>query len=320
MKYIISSDYHLSESNRLEDTLKNLKVIEDVSKKEKFDYYLNLGDFSPSFRKYFTPLEAKILSNHISNIQAKKKIAVEANHDKVNKDLTTVDWIQGMQIVSTLNITEPSGLKIHGAHRTVSEAEMSSGIKLINHISYKELYKQTKADIILLGHIHKAQILCKKNPLCLIVGSIERINFGERNEDKCFWTLKTNKDKSYELTKHKLKTRIMKYFKIDLDANKIWCNDELTKTIDVKDAVVKVDIVGKKEVIAKINYQKLMEKFKCCYKIKTPVNFIYSDTEAFKDKKEKKISINDEDILEDYCKLNEISEQVKKFSKRVITG
>ena len=320
MNYLLTSDYHLSESNRLEDTAKNLKVIEDISKQEKFDYYLNLGDFSPSFRKYFTPLEAKVLSNHINNIQAKKKIAVRANHDEVNKDLTTIDWIQGMQVVSTLNITEPSGLKIHGAHRTVSEAEMSSGIRLINHISYKELYEQTGADIILLGHIHKSQILSKKNPLCLIVGSIERINFGERNEDKCFWTLKTNKDKSYELTKHKLQTRVMKYIKMDLDNNKIWCNDKLIKTIDVKDAVVKVDIIGKKEVIAKINYQKLMEKFKGCYKIKTPVNFIYSDTEAFKNVGDKKIEVNDENILEDYCKLNEISEHVKKFSQRIIKG
>ena len=45
---------------------------------------------------------------HIDNIEATRKIAVVGNHDRVNQDLTTIDWIQGLQVVNVLNITEIS--------------------------------------------------------------------------------------------------------------------------------------------------------------------------------------------------------------------
>jgi exonuclease SbcD len=49
-----------------------------------------------------------------------------------------------------------------------------------------EMFVDSRIDYVALGHIHKHQILRKAEPPILYAGSLERVDFGEANEDKGF--------------------------------------------------------------------------------------------------------------------------------------
>lgn len=313
MKYLIVSDYHLSENKRIEDFVKNLKVIEKYSQKVKPDYYINCGDIFD--KRHPSPLELKIFANHLYNIRAVKKLFVVGNHDKVALNLTTLSWVKcgNVEIKPYFEI-EDKGHKLYLAHRTLSEAKLGPKEIHINGISYKKL----KYDIIICGHVHKPQILSKK-PLVLIPGSIERINFGERNEEKFIWLLNIKKNK-IKLTNHPLPCRPMFYIEYNLDNKSVLVNDKKTNKYEIKDSILKIKFIGKKETLRKINYDKLIEKFKSAYS----VNFLFEYSNKYKEKRNRieeylvVKSFNDINILKKYCKERKISKDIEDKARSII--
>jgi len=313
LRYLITGDYQLNERNRIYDYVKQLEVIEKKSREIEYDYYVNVGDIFE--RKKPTPFELKIFAKHIYKIKAREKIIVVGNHDELSETLTNLDWLPDDIIVTkTFQITDNKN-SIYFAHRTVSEAKTGLDWGL-NEISYRVLQKETKADIIVLGHIHTPQIINEKNPLVFHPGSIERNTFGERNDNKYIWDLNIT-EKDTKLNKTKLDIKPMHYIIYNIDDKEITVNDKKVQVFDIKNSIVKVDIVGTKERINKINYDKLLDKFSGAYKL--DFNFIYSDSEVKEFKMNESVAIkSDIELLEDYAKDKELNSKLIKYGKKII--
>jgi len=313
LRYLITGEYQLNERNRIYDYVKQLEVIENKSREVEYDYYVNVGDIFEN--KKPTPFELKIFANHIYKIKAREKIIVIGNHDELSETLTNLDWLPDDIIVTkTFQITDNKN-SIYFAHRTVSEAKTGLDWRL-NEISYKVLQKETKADIIVLGHIHTPQIINEKNPLVFHPGSIERNTFGERNDNKYIWDLNIT-EKDTKLNKTKLDIKPMHYIIYNIDDKEITVNDKKVTVFDIKNSIVKVDIVGTKEKINKINYDKLLDKFSGAYKL--DFNFIYSDSEVKEFKMNESVAIkSDIELLEDYAKEKELNSKLIKYGKKII--
>ena len=311
MRYLIVSDYHLNERNRMSDYVKQLNVIEEQSHKVEYDYYINVGDIFE--RKKPSIIELKTFAKHVYNIRAKNKIIIIGNHDELSEELTSLDWLpDSIKIMKSFRIEDSK--VIYFAHRAVSEAKTGLDWRL-DEISYKELNKEAKADVIILGHIHTPQIINKLNPLVFHPGSIERNTFGERNDKKYIWDLDVSN--KMKLKRIELDIRPMQYIIYNIDNNSIKMNDKDIDSFDVKDAIVKADIVGTKDKISKINYDELLDKFSGAYRL--DFNFIYSDKESNEFKVSENITIkSDVELLEEYAKDNELDNRLITYGKKII--
>jgi exonuclease SbcD len=49
-----------------------------------------------------------------------------------------------------------------------------------------DMFVDERVDYVALGHIHKYQVIRKKEPAIVYAGSLERVDFGEEKEDKGF--------------------------------------------------------------------------------------------------------------------------------------
>ena len=88
----------------------------------------------------------------------------------------------------------PSILIGHGTIETAqfgSEQDLSIGKVLSYPLSF---FQNKKIDYVGFGHIHRHQVLQKEKPLILYAGSLERVDFGEENEDKGFIYLELEKE------------------------------------------------------------------------------------------------------------------------------
>ena len=89
----------------------------------------------------------------------------------------------------------PAILLGHGTIETAqfgSEQDLSIGKILSYPLSF---FQMPQLDYVGFGHIHRHQILQEKSPLVLYAGSLERVDFGEENEDKGFIYLELEKGK-----------------------------------------------------------------------------------------------------------------------------
>ena len=87
----------------------------------------------------------------------------------------------------------PAILLGHGTIETAqfgSEQDLSIGKVFSYPLSF---FQSTQLDYVGFGHIHRHQILQEKTPLILYAGSLERVDFGEENEDKGFMYLELEK-------------------------------------------------------------------------------------------------------------------------------
>jgi exonuclease SbcD len=84
---------------------------------------------------------------------------------------------------------DPSIPAVVTAHMTVDKA--LAGIEQELLIGYTmtfptDIFIDKRIDYVALGHVHKHQIIRDKDPAIVYAGSLERIDFGEENEDKGF--------------------------------------------------------------------------------------------------------------------------------------
>lgn len=160
----------------------------------------------------------------------------------------------------------------------------------------KKMLKELKADLILLGDIHKPQKLFEK---CYYVGSIDKINFGERNEKKRFiHVTKKLKVKSIEIENRKFV-----HFTIGEDKYK-----------KVKDSIVKPIINCDEADINKHDTAKIIERLE-----KAGAHFVLPivwNIESRKAKKKRAVSeINKKKYLKKFIKRNFPKENVDELVK-----
>jgi len=306
MIHIISGDFHLRETRRFADFKRNLFAIEEVAQNENPDVYDIVGDIFDKRKP--TPLELKVFAIHLDiMLTFVKQINISVgNHDWIDESLTTLDWIinDRIKIAKEIKLKE-NGRDILLTHRTITEAKLGPEEIHINGVSYKSL----KYDIVISGHIHKPQVVNPLKPLVLIPGSIERVNFGERNEQKYIWVLDI-KTKKVNLTKHLLQCRQMYYIEYNIDTKATKVNDKEVKSLpDIGAAIIKVKFYGKRSTINKINYDKLIEKFEKAYSV--DFKFSYTDTNVKYNDNVKKVD-NEKELIKEYFEEQNIDKRVQK--------
>lgn len=311
MKIVIGGDYHANENKRFDDFQQCLIDIEDFIEETKPDLYLQSGDIldrnSPTVR------ELSVLTNHFRKIKSMNAEvwSCEGNHTYISEQLSSVDWLKlGIHLDESVYIENVN--PIFMTHTTIKEAKVGPKNINLDGISYNDLAKKTKAKILIIGHLHRPQIINKNNPLVLLPGSIYKVNFGERDERKWIWLLDTE---TLELKRRELDKRKMLKIIYNIDTKQVLINDKISHNLSLRDCIVKMDIEGKKQSIDRINYDKLVAKFKDAYSL--DLKFKYTDRDSsinFKETKTKDFN----KLLDDYCEENNIEKTVYKFCNKVI--
>ncbi len=139
----------------------------------------------------------------------------------------------------------------------VYEAPVSPHIFRIPQVSYTAL-----------GHVHKYQELAKR---VLYSGSIERVNFGEAEEEKGFITVREERG-DLELSFTPLPCRRMASLTVDVSrsANPTARVVEELKSQLLEDAILKLTIKARREQLASLNTREIdrvLEKLKCFYHV-----------------------------------------------------
>lgn len=128
-------------------------------------------------------------------------------------------------------------------HIGVDEAEIGAEKDLMVGKSFSvplSSIARKEFDYVALGHIHKQQVLCKEPPV-IYSGSIERVDFGEENQQKGFMSIELEKgNTNYEF----IKLPAREFITIKVDATQEENPTELIlKEIskkNLKDAVVRL--------------------------------------------------------------------------------
>ncbi len=135
----------------------------------------------------------------------------------------------------------PSVLIGHGTIEKAqfgSEQDLSIGKVLSYPLSY---FQHKELDYVGFGHIHRRQVLQESNPIILYAGSIERVDFGEEDEEKSFVFVNLKKGKTtYEF----IPTNPRKFITISKDLRKSTNPqselEEIIKKKTEKGAIVRV--------------------------------------------------------------------------------
>lgn len=151
-------------------------------------------------------------------------------------------------------------------HGTIENAQFGSeqNISIGKVLSYPlSFFQVPELDYVGFGHIHRHQVLQSDRPLILYAGSLERVDFGEENEDKGFIYLELGKGK----VKHEFKsTNPRKFITIysDLTSSKNVLLDLETAIHKTKeqDAIIRVRYTVLEENYGQINHEKIKEILK----------------------------------------------------------
>jgi DNA repair exonuclease SbcCD nuclease subunit len=315
MKLVVFSDAHINKSNRFEDTIDSLNQIKTYCKENKdVKYVISLGDTYTSRRPRQIEMRAfERFSQEISSLGIKQLYLV-GNHDNSVETNSLGEFeelkIQNVKVVKSGTIINVGELKIYLGHEQLKEAELGP----LNYKTQKDIltteqlvYRNPTVNIFLFGHIHKFQILNKK-PLVMYVGSIERENFGERNEKKLFISIDVETKK---LEFHELQIRPMLQFDVD-SLDKVVIDSKQQKTPIVKVVIKNTRDNIKKELSRKEKINELKDK---CFDL-----IIKTEIEADIKKRVTQISDSETPIsnLKLYCKERNVNEKSTLLGLKII--
>jgi DNA repair exonuclease SbcCD nuclease subunit len=259
------ADVHIDKNNRPEDTLAVLRQIMQYAVKNKVDVVYVLGDIYDRKRPYNS--EKAIFEKFIKYLSDKgiEVIILAGNHDLDSDGVSAVEEFNILELPNvTLKpnpcIVELGKYKIWLGHMLIQGAKLGPvDYQAHSPVSLQSILNKWKADIFLLGDVHKAQKL-NDNPPMLYVGSPERTDFGERNEEKGF-TLITASEEKLEYKFIPLDIRPMIQFDLEYANLNDWLenNGNYEKEPDTTEAIVKVKIICDKEEYSKIDEKEIKE-------------------------------------------------------------
>lgn len=171
-------------------------------------------------------------------------------------------------------------------------------------------------DYVALGHIHKHQILSKEPPV-IYPGSIERVDFGEENDDKGFIIIDLEKNNvNYEFIK--LPAREFITINIDLtNINDDEINDFILKKIeekDITDKIIRLRYTIDSEKTFLINEKSIREKFKDTFFFRIEPNVLDNRNKNRSRNPEINENVSNKPIeaLKKYLDNLQIAEELKK--------
>ncbi|MFH1831686.1 MAG: exonuclease subunit SbcD [bacterium] len=180
-------------------------------------------------------------------------ITHDQHHFKDHKDIANyLSEKVGQLIQAFADKLNPNLPAILAGHLTVSSGVFSGSEKTAifgtDPVFLPSQLALSPFDYVALGHLHRYQNLNTNGTIPLIYsGSLERIDFGERKEEKGYCKIQISTDKTEKTCTHEfvpVKTRPMVQFDITLEAN-------INQTDQIINSIKKQDITG---AIIKITY------------------------------------------------------------------
>ena len=191
----------------------------------------------------------------------------------IKKDITIEDL--NKQIIQTLdNSLEKEISKINksipcifSGHLTVMEAKTSTETLMSIGADYMfpaQFFARPEFEYVALGHVHKDQVLIESPPV-IYSGSLERVDFGEKNDIKGFYVIEIEPKKSQG-------SRLVSYKKVPVSARNfreyiinipketefpVNIIEEELKSNDIKDSIARITIESTREHYESINDPKI---------------------------------------------------------------
>jgi DNA repair exonuclease SbcCD nuclease subunit len=260
----IASDIHLYLQNRIDDFKSALDEVAEIANTTKL--LILLGDVYHHRKP--EPEEMNIFRDFLKKVKVPVEMII-GNHDiKGGHSALDEFWKfshDNIQCRRPPYILQYYGLNLYLNHCSVEGAEigpcdMVLGLK--EEIKIADL-KKLACDFYLCGHIHKAQVIADN---IIYPGSIERVDFGERNEKK-YVVLLDEQTKKFEFRELHSRPMIQR----ELDLEEVALMDVTTYDfMSLKDAIVKLVFTGTKAQINKFDdtpWKNALSKVSYSYKI-----------------------------------------------------
>ncbi|MFQ5884360.1 MAG: exonuclease SbcCD subunit D [Thermoplasmata archaeon] len=158
-----------------------------------------------------------------------------------------------------------ANFKILLGHFYVEGAKISSTTHmeiLPDEFAFVKEMIPNEIDITVFGHIHLHQVL-SKDPLMIYTGAPERIDWGEREDDKGFVSIDVF-TKKWDFIK--LDARPMIRIAVDVTDSENPTQDVLDMIpSDIKEAMIRLEITTKEGVRARIDENAISQKLKDCF-------------------------------------------------------
>lgn len=200
-----------------------------------------------------------------------KNLSFEQINQKMQEVLTN-------QIASHASKLDPSLPAVLVAHVGVANATVGSERLMAigqEHFLLPGNIASPAFDYIALGHIHKHQVI-NENPPVVYAGSLERVDFGEENDEKGFYTVDIEPDEqtgkrrvSYEF--HRIEGRHFRTINVDIEED----DEDPTSTVlraissdgddRVSDAIVRLQISLPAEAEGQLRDGEIREALKGAY-------------------------------------------------------
>jgi len=184
MRLCVTGDWHL-QKKLLEEGRTFLKRL--LVEMDTCDGIAILGDIYQNVYPHPTAIELCVW--FLQQIPPDKSIYILGGNHDIKKDANATQWLPLLRpnIVYDAELIDTyiTGRRVVMKHTDVAESNVGVTGMHLSTISYKTI----EADIILLGHVHKSQII-SESPLTLHPGSPYYINFGERTDkEKGYYVL-----------------------------------------------------------------------------------------------------------------------------------
>lgn len=103
-------------------------------------------------------------------------------------------------------------------HFTVQGAQLNDWLVAENE-EYIDLnnFNNRNISFVVLGHLHRSQILKNNNPFIFYTGSLQRIDFNEENQEKGYWIINT---KTKETNFYPIETQRFYTLQVDINDDK----------------------------------------------------------------------------------------------------
>ncbi len=162
-----------------------------------------------------------------------------------------------------------AGLKIVVGHFMIDKAITGQGGEIF---SMSEIVVPSSIfkgfDIVVMGHVHKFEVIRRRKPLVVYSGSMEKITFGERHHTKVALVLDTNEIDNPEVIKSNIRnlykmefdyTGSDKYYKHQITDRIILDIERFHMKCDLKGAIVELVAKVKENDLYYINQKRIKE-------------------------------------------------------------
>lgn len=269
MRQLVCADIHLNINRRFEDTLDALEQIYQLVVKYKVDLVTILGDVYTNRRPHskektmFQRWIRKLTKSEMSGTIVAYKGGVDVdivigNHDEYPDGIHSYSEFTELKFPRVTVYDNPTVVNnFFLGHMLLKEAKLGPiDYQSPNCMSATELIaKYPNCEAYLLGDVHKAQVI-QKDPLVIYAGSINRVDFGERNDEKS--VLLINDSPEFKCKRIVLKSRRMIQYDIECKVGED--NDwKLVDKDEMKDAIVKVIYHGTVEALREVDEKNVRE-------------------------------------------------------------